>query len=159
MIITKKLGQLEFLTAENISASHCFTTRLGGVSAGIFDSMNIAIKEGETPENVERNLAILADALDFSLEDLVCTRQTPVQEHEFDEGKITKVATPEYPGELIRTCSRCGEEQVEKIPRLPEEEPPLKVFWESSGLVERFLILCTAGAALLGVISLFRKKR
>lgn len=84
---------------------------------------------------------------------------TPVLEHDFDKGKITKAATPEYPGELIRTCSRCGEEQVEKIPRLPEEEPPLKVFWESSGVLERFLILCTAGAALLGVISLFRKKR
>ena len=76
MVITKKLGQLEYLTAEDISVPHCFTTRRGGVSQGIFDSMNIAIKEGETPENVERNLAILADALDFRLEDLICTRQT-----------------------------------------------------------------------------------
>jgi YfiH family protein len=38
--------------------------------------MNIAIKEGETAENVERNLAILADALGFRLDDLICTRQT-----------------------------------------------------------------------------------
>lgn len=75
-VITKKLGQLEYLTAEGISASHCFTTRLGGVSRGIFDSMNIAIKEGETEENVRKNLAILAEALDFRLDDLICTRQT-----------------------------------------------------------------------------------
>ena len=75
-VITKKLGQLEYLTAEGIAASHCFTTRLGGVSQGIFASMNIAIKEGETEENVEKNLSILADALDFSLENLVCTHQT-----------------------------------------------------------------------------------
>ena len=74
-VITKKLGQLEYLTAEGIAASHCFTTRLGGVSQGIFASMNIAIKEGETEENVEKNLSILSDALDFSLENLVCTHQ------------------------------------------------------------------------------------
>lgn len=76
MIITQKQDKLEYLTAEGISASHCFTTRLGGVSAGIFASMNIAIKEGETEENVRKNLAILADALDFRLDHLICTRQT-----------------------------------------------------------------------------------
>ena len=75
-IITRKKGTLEYLTAEGISASHCFTTRLGGVSEGVLASMNIAIKEGENAENVERNLAILADALDFRLDDMICTRQT-----------------------------------------------------------------------------------
>ena len=75
MIVTKEIGQLEYLTAEGIAASHCFTTRFGGVSEGILSSMNIAIKEGEQPENVEQNLSILASALDFGLENLVCTRQ------------------------------------------------------------------------------------
>ena len=75
-VITKKLGQLEYLTAEGISVPHCFTTRFGGVSQGIFDSMNIAIKEGETQENVRKNVAILADALGFACENLICTRQT-----------------------------------------------------------------------------------
>ena len=55
---------------------HCFTTRFGGVSTGIFDSMNIAIKEGESGEHVEQNIAILADALGFRTENLICTRQT-----------------------------------------------------------------------------------
>ena len=75
-IQTIKLGQLEYLSSESISASHCFTTRFGGVSRGIFDSLNIAIKEGETEENVRANLNILADALGFDLNNLVCTRQT-----------------------------------------------------------------------------------
>ena len=75
-VITKKLGQLEYLTAEGISAPHCFTTRMGGVSSGIFDSMNIAIKEGESEENVRKNIAILASALGFDAENLICTRQT-----------------------------------------------------------------------------------
>ena len=67
---------MEFLTAEGISSPHCFTTRFGGVSEGIFASMNIAIKEGETVENVEKNLSVLASALGFDLDRLICTRQT-----------------------------------------------------------------------------------
>lgn len=75
MVLRNKIGTLEYLTAEGIAASHCFTTRFGGVSEGILSSMNIAIKEGEQPENVEQNLSILASALDFGLENLVCARQ------------------------------------------------------------------------------------
>ena len=76
MIITEKFGSLEYLTAEGIAVPHCFTTRYGGVSTGIFDSLNIAIKEGETEENVRQNLTILGDALGFGLNDMVLTRQT-----------------------------------------------------------------------------------
>ena len=75
-VITQRLGQLEYLTAEGITCPHGFTTRFGGVSEGIFDSLNIAIKEGETEGNVRRNLQILGSALGFGLEDLVLTRQT-----------------------------------------------------------------------------------
>ena len=75
-IQTIKKGTLEYLTAEGITVPHCFTTRFGGVSEGQFDSLNIAIKEGETEENVEKNLSILASALDFRMENLVLTRQT-----------------------------------------------------------------------------------
>ena len=75
-VITKKLGQLEYLTAEGITASHCFTTRKGGVSMGIFDSLNIAIKEGEEEDRVEENLQRLSMALGFHTSDLVLTRQT-----------------------------------------------------------------------------------
>lgn len=76
MIITEKQGKLEYLTAEGICVPHCFTTRLGGVSTGIFDSMNIAIKEGESQENVRQNVEILARALGFDTKNLVTTRQT-----------------------------------------------------------------------------------
>ncbi len=76
MIITEKHGTLEYLTAEGISVPHCFTTRLGGVSQGIFDSLNIAVKEGEPEENVRENIGILASALAFDPDNLICTRQT-----------------------------------------------------------------------------------
>ena len=75
MVITEKFGTLEYLKAEGITASHCFTTRFGGVSEGVFDSLNIAIKEGETEENVRKNLQILGSALGFGISDLVLTRQ------------------------------------------------------------------------------------
>ena len=75
-VITKKVGQLEILTAEGITAPHGFTTRLGGVSKGALDSMNLAIKLDETDENVRQNFEILGSALGFGIDDLVLTRQT-----------------------------------------------------------------------------------
>ncbi len=74
-VVTQKIGKLEYLTAQGIHAPHCFTTRLGGVSTGIFDSMNIAVKEGEQDENVRQNLEILGSALGFTLRDIIATRQ------------------------------------------------------------------------------------
>ena len=75
-ITTQKNGTLEYLTAEGITVPHCFTTRFGGVSEGQFDSLNIAIKEGEKEEHVEKNLSILASALGFEVKNMVLTRQT-----------------------------------------------------------------------------------
>ena len=74
-LIIQKYGQLEYLTAESISAPHCFTTRLGGVSTGYLDSLNIGMHRGDEPENVKRNFAILADALGFDPNNLVLTHQ------------------------------------------------------------------------------------
>ena len=42
-IHTKNLGNLELLVADNIPAVHCFTTRLGGVSQGSQEGLNLAI--------------------------------------------------------------------------------------------------------------------
>lgn len=74
-IITKKQGTLEYLAAEGISAPHCFTTRHGGVSVGSQSSLNLAFGNGDTMENVEANLRILASNLHFDPEKLVLTRQ------------------------------------------------------------------------------------
>ena len=73
---TVKKGSLEYLTALNLNVPHAFTTRLGGVSEGAFSSLNIAMHRGDSPENVEKNYEILADALGFDINNLVLTRQT-----------------------------------------------------------------------------------
>ena len=76
MITTKKQGTLEYLTAEEITVPHAFTTRFGGVSTGPQESLNLAFGNGDTMENVEANLRLLAKGLDFDPEALVLTRQT-----------------------------------------------------------------------------------
>ena len=75
MIKTKKQGTLEYLVSDGITVPHCFTTRLGGVSTGTQSSLNLAHGRGDTMENVEKNLRILASALDFDPEKLVMTYQ------------------------------------------------------------------------------------
>ena len=75
MIITQKQGTLEYLVAEGITASHCFTTRHGGVSTGSQSSLNLAIGRGDSMENVEQNLHILGNALGFDPNKMVMTMQ------------------------------------------------------------------------------------
>lgn len=74
-VITRKKDKLEYLTAEGITAAHCFTTRHGGVSTGSQSSLNLAIGRGDSLENVEQNLHILGNALGFDPAKLVMTMQ------------------------------------------------------------------------------------
>ncbi len=69
-------GKLTYLTADNISVPHCFTTRSGGVSTGHLDSLNIGTHRGDDPGNLCKNYEILADALGFDVKKLVLTHQT-----------------------------------------------------------------------------------
>lgn len=75
-IINHRIGNIEYLTAEGIDAIHCFTTRLGGVSQGHLASMNLGVRRGDDPNNVAENFRLLGEAVGFSLDDLVSTRQT-----------------------------------------------------------------------------------
>lgn len=75
MIKTQKQGKLEYLTADNITVPHCFTTRYGGVSTGTQSSLNLAVGRGDSLENVEENIRILGSALGFEPEKLVMTMQ------------------------------------------------------------------------------------
>lgn len=75
MIEWKKINGLDLLTDPNIPVPHGFTSRLGGVSAGIFDSLNLGLHRGDDPANVAENHRILGSALGFAKEDLVLTWQ------------------------------------------------------------------------------------
>ena len=75
-VITQKLGQLEYLTAEGISAPHCFTTRLGGVSTGSLESLNLGTARGDKLSNVVENYRRIGEAVGFVPQDVVMARQT-----------------------------------------------------------------------------------
>ena len=64
------------IQAENIAVAHGFTPRLGGVSEGIFSSLNIGMHRGDDPENVVENYRRLGDALGFAPKKLVLANQT-----------------------------------------------------------------------------------
>ena len=55
---------------------HCFSTRLGGVSQGIFSSMNLSFTRGDEENAVKDNYRRLSAAVGFSLEDIVTSDQT-----------------------------------------------------------------------------------
>lgn len=74
-VIEKTFGSLKYLAAENISAPHAFTTRLGGVSKDYLQSLNLGAHRGDDPENVVRNYNILGAHLGFSIPRLVLTNQ------------------------------------------------------------------------------------
>lgn len=55
---------------------HAFSTRLGGVSEGIYSSMNLSFTRGDKDEAVRENYRRLADAVGFKMEDIVTSDQT-----------------------------------------------------------------------------------
>ena len=70
---------------------HGFSTRLGGVSKGIYASMNLSFSRGDQEDAVLENYRRIADAIGFSLEGIVCSDQTHTvqirQVTEADKGK------------------------------------------------------------------------
>ena len=62
-------------TAPNIRVKHAFTTRYGGVSEGVWSSLNLGTTRGDVPEHVDKNYDILCSALEISRERLCFTRQ------------------------------------------------------------------------------------
>ncbi len=98
-VIPVKIGTMEYLRAENITVPHCFTTRLGGVSTGIFDSLNLSQNRGDPTENVVENFRRIGDVLGFTPDDVVNAKQIHsdivVRVDAADRGKLTvKDASP-----------------------------------------------------------------
>lgn len=52
---TGEVGGVSYLFAEGLGANHGFSTRLGGVSTGIYESLNLGLHRGDEPEAVAEN--------------------------------------------------------------------------------------------------------
>ena len=103
-----KIGDLEYLVAENIAAPHCFTTRLGGVSTGIFESLNLNFSRGDDPDRVVENYRRIGAVLGFTPDDVVNARQIHsdivVRVDEKNRGKLAvKDASPECDALITNT--------------------------------------------------------
>lgn len=53
-----------------------FSTRLGGVSEGVLSTMNLGFGRNDLPENVVKNHEIIANAIGFTPENIVASKQT-----------------------------------------------------------------------------------
>lgn len=56
--------------------SHAFSTRIGGVSEGIFSTMNFGFTRGDNPAHVLENYQRMANVLDVDMEKMVLSYQT-----------------------------------------------------------------------------------
>lgn len=76
----KEKNHVPYIQFKNLSATgivkHGFSTRKGGVSTGIFSSMNLNFKRGDDPDAVLGNYRRMAAALNMRVEDMVLSDQT-----------------------------------------------------------------------------------
>ena len=73
---------------------HCFTTRIGGVSKGIYESLNLSFTRGDEDAAVRENFRRLAGAMKTDVSKFVFTDQTHTTNvrrltAEVSAGKIT----------------------------------------------------------------------
>ena len=71
---------LEYLTfpllEETGVVKHLFSTRMGGVSEGIWGTMNLSFQRGDNPEHVLENFKRIGEVLGISPDDMVTSKQT-----------------------------------------------------------------------------------
>ena len=75
-----KNGKLEYFTSPNLNKFdeifHCFTTRLGGISHGPYESLNLGLGTDDDLQNVMQNYHILAQSIGIEDGDFVTSFQT-----------------------------------------------------------------------------------
>lgn len=73
------IESVPFLTYNSLKEikfiNHAFSTRLGGVSEGIFSSMNMAFNRGDNPDSVTENYRRLCKSAGFDFDTLVASAQ------------------------------------------------------------------------------------
>lgn len=79
-------GELEWLEASLPGAKVSFSTRLGGVSEGPFESLNLGILTDDEPDRVIENRMRLASALEFDPRRVAMWRQVHGSRIAFHEG-------------------------------------------------------------------------
>ncbi len=76
----KDIHGVEYLTFPNLDETgvvqHLFSTRIGGVSEGIYSSMNLSFTREDNPGHVEENYRRIASIFGVDVQRFVCSDQT-----------------------------------------------------------------------------------
>ena len=64
------------LLEETGIVKHCFSTRMGGCSSGIYSSMNLSYSRGDEASCVDENYRRIGEVFGVTRDDFVCTDQT-----------------------------------------------------------------------------------
>jgi hypothetical protein len=87
----KECGGVVYYAAEALGTPHGFSTRLGGVSTGVYASLNLGLNTGDDPALVRENFRRFCDAVHVDLDRMVCSHQVHLDQvrvvTEADAGK------------------------------------------------------------------------
>ncbi len=86
----RQYGKVPYLTFPLLEKTglvrHLFSTREGGVSTGIYSSMNVSYSRGDNKEAVDENFRRIAEIFGAAPDKMVCSRQT----HTTNIRRVTK---------------------------------------------------------------------
>lgn len=103
--------ELMYMTAPTIPYTHCFTSRLGGVSSGYLESLNLGENRGDDEENVRENYRRVLAAMGLPEQNLCFTKQV--------HGREVRVVTDADRRELFTTFKYEADGIVTNVPGLP----------------------------------------
>ena len=75
MFVENKENELVYMTSSVIAARHAFTTRFGGVSEGIFSSLNLGSNRGDDPAAVRENYRRVCALMGVGIDEAAVTKQ------------------------------------------------------------------------------------
>jgi hypothetical protein len=92
----------------HIATTHAFTTRFGGVSGGIYESLNLAQRADDSFDNVKENYSRVCNTLGISPDDIVCSTQV--------HGTHVRVVTRDDCGRLFKPDPHTGDALITNTP-------------------------------------------
>lgn len=85
MFTEKRENGLLYMSSSLIGARHAFTTRYGGVSTGIFESLNLGSNRGDDPAAVRENYRRVCALMGAGIDDCAVTKQV--------HGSVVRIVT------------------------------------------------------------------
>lgn len=102
---------LVYMTSDALPARHAFTTRYGGVSGGIFESLNLGSNRGDDPEAVRENYRRVCALMGADIDGCAVTKQV--------HGNVVRTVTEADRHVCLSTVPYEADGLVTKVKGLP----------------------------------------